>query len=77
MKHIKFWGKGTMGKIAGNGKWDPMLSAVCWDGRFVTGGVSGNIYLWNGTTGTPSKVHNKRIDCLAVDKNNNLYSGDA
>lgn len=33
MKHIKFWngGKGTIGKISGASKWDPMFSACYWE----------------------------------------------
>lgn len=66
-----------MGKISGSNKWDPMLSAVCWNEKFVTGGVSGAIYLWNGTSGIASKQHKGRVDCLAVDQNGILYSGDS
>ncbi len=44
-----------MGKIAG--KWDPMVSVACWDGKFVTGGSAGSIYLWNGGSGSPTKGH--------------------
>ncbi len=67
-----------MGKISGNGgKWDPMLSAVCWDNKYVTGGTSGAIYLWNGGNGIPSAGHKSRVDCFGVDHSGNLYSGDS
>ncbi len=56
LKHVKFWSgpKGTLGKIAG--KWDPMVSAIWWNNNYVTGGSSGNIYLWSGSNGTPTKA---------------------
>lgn len=57
LKHIKFWneGKGSMGKIPG--KWDPMLSTVYWNDKYVSGGASGSIYLWNGNNGVATKGH--------------------
>jgi WD40 repeat protein len=72
-----FWNKsvGKMGKISGSSKWDPMLSIVCWNDKFVSGGQSGSIYLWSGGSGTPTKGHEGRVDCLSVDSKNNLYSG--
>lgn len=80
-KNVKFFknANGTMGKLAGNGKWDPMVSAFYWKDkdRFVSGGSEGAIYLWNGNSGTPFKNHTARVDCFAIDKNQNLYSGDA
>ena len=66
-----------MGKLAGSNKWDPMLTAVCWNDKFVTGGMSGAVYLWNGTSGTATKQHEGKLDCLAVDQNGVLYSGDS
>jgi hypothetical protein len=72
-----FWSKsiGKTGKISGSSKWDPMLSVVCWNDKFVSGGQSGSVYLWSGNSGTASKGHKGRVDCLAVDLKNNLYSG--
>jgi hypothetical protein len=57
LKHAKLWtgGKGILGKITG--KWDPMVSCVYWSGKFVTGGSSGNVYVWGGNTGIPTKGH--------------------
>jgi hypothetical protein len=54
-----FWNKsvGKMGKISGSNKWDPMLSIVCWNDKFVSGGQSGSVYLWSGGNGTASKGH--------------------
>lgn len=46
-----------MGKISGSSKWDPMLSIVCWNGKFVSGGASGSVYYWNGGNGVSSKGH--------------------
>ena len=67
-----------MGKVVGSGnKLDPMLSAVCWDGKYVTGGTSGAIYLWNGGNGVPSAGHKSKVDCFGVDYSGNLYSGDS
>ena len=74
-KHVKMWNakKGTMCKVPG--KWDPMVSVVYWNNKFVSGGSAGNIYLWSGTTGISSKGHEGRVDSLAVDPQENLYSG--
>lgn len=58
-------------------KVDPMLSAVFWNGKYVTGGLSGSVYLWSGTTATISQGHKKKVDCFAVDSSGNLFSGDA
>jgi len=67
-----------MGKISGNGKsWDPMLSAVCWNKKYVTGGFSGTVYLWNGNSGIPCVGHKSRVDCFGIDTSDNLYSGDS
>jgi microtubule-associated protein-like 6 len=75
LKHVKLWteGKGAMGKIPG--KWDPMLSVVCWNDKFVTGGSSGNLYFWSGSTGNPTKAHEGTVDALGVDNRGVLYSG--
>lgn len=75
LKHAKFWnqGKGVLGKIPG--KWDPMVSCVYWNDKFVTGGSSGNVYVWAGNTGNPSKGHEGAVDCLAIDSKGTLYSG--
>lgn len=75
LKHAKFWteGKGVLGKVPG--KWDPMVSCVYWNDKFVTGGCSGNVYLWAGSTGNPFRGHEGQVDCLAVDLKGNLYSG--
>lgn len=66
-----------MGKISGSSKWDPMLSAVCWNDKFITGAVSGAVYLWSGNSGVPTMYHKHKVDCFAVDQAGNLYSGDA
>jgi hypothetical protein len=67
-----------MGKISGNGgKWDPMLSAIYWNNKFITGGTSGTVYLWNGANGTPCVGHKSRVDCFGIDHSGNLYSGDS
>lgn len=58
-------------------KVDPMLSAVFWNGKYVTGGLSGSVYLWSGTTATLSQGHKKKVDSFAVDSSGNLFSGDA
>jgi hypothetical protein len=63
-----------MGKLASN-KWDPMLSVVYWNDKFITGGVSGSVYLWSGNNGNPTKGHSGRVDCLAVDTRDSFYSG--
>lgn len=68
--------KGTTGKTNAT-KWDPMLSAVYWKDKFVTGGTSGAVYLWNGNVAATSKGHNGRVDCFSIDSNGNLYSGDS
>lgn len=75
MKHVKMWteGKGTMLKI--NGKWDPMLSVIFWNDKFVTGGSAGSVYLWGGGAGNPTKGHEGTVDSLAVDLKGNLLSG--
>ena len=67
LKHIKLWDgqRGKMCKVPG--KWDPMVSVVYWNGKFVSGGYSGSLYLWSGTTGVHSKGHEGRVDCLSVD----------
>lgn len=56
LKHVKIWnqGKGVMQKL--NGKWDPMNCVVFWNDKFVSGGTSGNIYLWGGGAGNPTKA---------------------
>lgn len=80
-KNVKFFknSNGAMGKLVSNGKWDPMFSAFYWKDkdRFVSGSDSGAVYLWNGNSGTPHKNHAGRVECFAIDKNNNLYSGDS
>jgi len=75
LKHAKLWteGKGAMGKIPG--KWDPMLSVVYWNDKFVTGGSSGNLYVWSGSTGNPTKAHEGTVDALGIDNKGVLYSG--
>lgn len=65
-----------MASIPGK-KVDPMLCAIYWNGKYVTGGLSGGIYLWNGTTATLCQGHKKKVDCLAIDQSGNLFSGDA
>lgn len=74
-KHAKLWknNKGTMCKVPG--KWDPMVSVVYWNDKFVSGGSEGAIYLWTGTSSVSSKGHEGRVDCLSVDKNGVLFSG--
>lgn len=62
-----------MGKIPG--KWDPMVSVVYWNDKFVTGGASGSLYVWSGNTGNPNKAHEGTVDALGVDLKGNLYSG--
>ena len=76
LKHVKFWtsGKGKMGKLAGN-KWDPMVSALYWNDKFISGGSAGSVYLWSGNIGNPTKGHEGRVDSLATDKSGKLYSG--
>lgn len=48
-KHVKLWtnNKGVMCKVPG--AWDPMVSIVFWNDKYVSGGMSGKIYLWTGT----------------------------
>lgn len=74
-KHVKLWSnkKGTMCKIPG--KWDPMVSVIYWNDKFVSGGSEGTLYLWSGTTAVASKGHEGRVDCLQVDSSGTLYSG--
>lgn len=69
LKHVKMWNgqKGTMCKVPG--KWDPMVSVVYWNSKFVSGGSKGDIYLWSGSTGIQCKGHEGRVDCLAVNTN--------
>lgn len=66
-KHVKLWNKekGVMCKLPG--KWNPMVSVVCWNQKFVSGGSEGGVYLWSGTSGALSKGHEGRVDCLRVD----------
>jgi len=54
-KHVKLWnqGKGTMQKI--NGKWDPMISVVYWNDKYISGSSGGSVYLWGGGAGQPTK----------------------
>lgn len=75
LKHAKLWnqGKGQMGKLSG--KWDPMVSCIYWNGKYVTGGSSGSLYAWGGNIGNPTKGHQGPVDCLAIDEKGNLYSG--
>ena len=75
LKHAKLWNanKGVMGKVPG--KWDPMVSVVYWNDKFVSGGSNGTIYLWSGTNSVATKAHEGRVDCVSVDKNGNLFSG--
>lgn len=56
------------------GKWDPMASVVFWNEMFVSGGSTGVLYLWSGSTAIITKGHEGRVDCLQVNKNT-LYSG--
>ena len=62
-----------MGKIPG--KWDPMNTAIWSNTNYVTGGSSGNIYLWSGTNGSPTKAGDGAINSLAIDTKGSLYSG--
>lgn len=75
LKHVKMWtsGKGVLGKIPG--KWDPMVSAIYWNDKYITGGSSGKIYAWAGNSGNPSVGHDGPVDCLAIDSRGVLYSG--
>ena len=74
-KHVKLWNanKGTMCKVPG--KWDPMVSVVFWNDKFVSGGSAGNLYLWSGSTAVLTKGHDGRVDCLSVDRDGTLFSG--
>lgn len=58
-------------------KIDPMLTAVCWNGKYVSAGASGGVYLWNGNTAAAGQGHKKKVDCLVVDQSGTLFSGDA
>lgn len=64
-KNVKFFkgANGSMGKLNGNGKWDPMSSAIYWKDKdkFVSGGSGGAVYLWSGNVGTPFKNHTGRV----------------
>jgi WD40 repeat protein len=62
-----------MCKVAG--KWDPMVSVVYWNDRFVSGGSEGVLYLWTGSNSVTTKGHEGRVDCLRVDSSGVLYSG--
>jgi len=57
LKHVKIWteDKGTLCKIPG--KWDPMVSCIYWNDKYISGGSSGNVYLWSGSNGVASKSH--------------------
>lgn len=75
-KHVKLWtnSKGVMCKI--NGKWDPMVSVVSWNDKYVSGGSEGSLYLWTGTASVATKGHQSRVDSLRVDPSSgSLYSG--
>lgn len=74
-KHVKLWtnNKGVMCKI--NGKWDPMVSVVSWNDKYVSGGSEGSLYLWTGTASVATKGHQGRVDSLRVDPSGSLYSG--
>jgi hypothetical protein len=56
LKHAKIWNKekGVLQKL--NGKWDPMLCVICWNDKYISGGASGNVYLWSGGPGVPTKA---------------------
>jgi hypothetical protein len=74
LKHVKLWmnNKGMMCKVPG--KWDPMVSVVCWNDKYVSGGIQGTLYLWSGTTSISTKAHEGSVDCLSVDQNwNSLF----
>ncbi len=75
LKHVKLWmnNKGMMCKVPG--KWDPMVSVVCWNDKYVSGGIQGTLYLWSGTTSISTKAHEGSVDCLSVDQNGTLFSG--
>jgi hypothetical protein len=75
LKHVKLWTnkKGVMCKVPG--KWDPMVSVVSWNDKYVSGGSEGSLYLWSGTTSVVSKGHESRVDCLQVDQSGSLFSG--
>lgn len=52
-----------------------MLCVVCWNDKYISGGASGNVYLWSGGPGVPTKASEGTIDCFGVDSKGNLYSG--
>lgn len=74
-KHATLWRKEKGVKCKIQGKWDPMMSVVFWNGKFVSGGSAGTLYLWSGSTPITTKGHTGRIDSLRVDDHENLYSG--
>jgi hypothetical protein len=64
-----------MGKIS-NGSWDPMFCVAHNDGKFISGGGSGALYVWSGGNGTKIEGHkNGKVHTIFVDKKKNVYSG--
>ena len=62
-----------MGKLSC--KWDPQVSVIYWNDKYVSGGKSGSIFVWSGNVGNSNKCHEGAVDCLAVDSKGILYSG--
>ena len=52
-----------------------MVSCFYWNDKFITGGSSGNVYVWAGNTGHPTRGHDGPVDSLAADNKGILYSG--
>ena len=76
-KHATLWTKekGTKCKIPSS-KWDPMMSVVYWNDKFVSGGSEGVLYLWTGSDASATKgAHAGRVDSLRVDDKGVLFSG--
>ena len=63
-----------MGKVPG--KWEPMYSVAFLEGaKYVSGGASGNLFLWTGGSATKVDAHKGKVHVIKVDKGKTVYSG--
>lgn len=81
MKHVKFWTmegrgvKGVMGRAEPNES--HFASIYAFNSKIpITGGASGNLYLWQGGSGKAVKAHKGLLCTFFMDnKSQLLYSG--
>ena len=63
-----------MGKVSGT--WDPMLCiAHVGEGKYVSGGSTGAVYLWSGNSAKGLAAHKSKLQTVFVDSKKRIFTG--